>query len=115
MELAGKHAPHLRSDLFGGAGTVRIWSLLAAGAEPFTAVLSCELAANGHVGRHRQEEFPELVICVDGGGEATVGSVTTPLSPGVTVYLPLGEALELRNHSATAPLRYLIIKARAPG
>jgi len=112
MTIPDKHAPSLRADLFGGVGTVRVWSLLQERAEPFTAVLSCELDPSGHVGRHRQQEFPEIVIGVEGDGEATIGGVRRALGPGDTVYLPLGEVMELRNLSQSAPLRYLIIKAR---
>ncbi len=112
MALPGKHAPSLRTGLFGGTGTVKVWSLLTERAEPFTAVLSCELDPEGHVGRHLQQEFPEIVIGVEGQGEATIGGVRRALGPGDTVYLPLGEVMELRNLSASEPLRYLIIKAR---
>ena len=58
----------VRSELFGGRGEVRVWSLLDTEADPFTAVLSCELAPGGSVGRHVQEEFPEIVIGVEGHG-----------------------------------------------
>jgi quercetin dioxygenase-like cupin family protein len=112
MELPGKHAPSLRVGLFGGVGTVKVWSLLQERAEPFTAVLSCELDPGGHVGRHKQQEFPEIVVGIDGDGEATIGGVRRSLGPGDTVFLPLGEVMELRNLSESAPLRYLIIKAR---
>jgi len=112
MELTGKHPPALRADLFGGSGTVKVSSLLNGPAEPFTAVLSCELAPKGHVGRHIQQEFPEIVIGLEGDGQVIIGGAPHALTPGVTVYLPLGEVMELRNHSETQPLRYLIIKAR---
>jgi len=112
MALPGKHAPSLRTGLFDGVGTVKVWSLLQERAEPFTAVLSCELDPSGHVGRHKQQEFPEIIIGIEGDGEATIGGVRRALGPGDTVYLPLGEVMELRNLSESAPLRYLIIKAR---
>jgi hypothetical protein len=86
----------VRPALFGGVGEVRVWNLLADHSHtphPITAVLSCELDPSGHVGRHVQQQFPEI-------GEGDV------------VYLPLGSTLELRNHSSVAPLAYLIIKAR---
>jgi quercetin dioxygenase-like cupin family protein len=102
----------VRSALFGGRGDVRIWSLLAGEASPFTAILSCELSPGGSVGPHVQEEFPEVVIGVEGRGEATVDGVRRPLSSGDTVHLPLGSVLSLSNLSDDAPLRYLIIKAR---
>lgn len=111
-----KGRPSLRADLFGGSGGVKVWDLLAgASAEPFTAVLSCELAPGGVVGRHQQQAFPEIVLGVEGHGVANVDGVDRPLEPGDVVHLPLGSVLALRNHSDSHPLRYLIIKARPPG
>lgn len=109
-----RRPPDRRADLFGGVGEVRVWNLLGAlAAPPFTAVLACELEAGGRVGRHRQLEFPEIIIGMAGVGEAQVGEIRHPLGVGDVVYLPLGEVLELRNLSAEAALHYLIIKARA--
>ena len=102
----------VRSELFGGRGEVRVWSLLDVEADPFTAVLSCELAPGGSVGPHVQEEFPEIVIGVEGHGEATVDARLHGLSSGDAVYLPLGSVLTIENRSPDEPLRYLIIKAR---
>jgi quercetin dioxygenase-like cupin family protein len=107
-----KGTPDLRIDLFGGRGEVRVWSLLQGAAEPFTAVLSCELVPGGTVGRHVQDEFPEVVIGVDGEGEATVDDEAYALGSGDAVYLPLGSVLSIANRSDETPLRYLIIKAR---
>jgi quercetin dioxygenase-like cupin family protein len=109
-----KGSPRVRSDLFGGHGEVRVWNLLLGeGAPPFTAVLACELEAGGRVGRHVQGHYPELIIGLEGRGEARVAGEPRPLEPGDVVYLPLGDTLELANHSSEEPLRYLIIKARA--
>src|SRR5882672_1918181 len=102
----------VRSELFGGRGELRVWSLLDVEADPFTAVLSCELAPGGSVGPHLQEEFPEIVIGVEGHGEATVDARLHGLSSGDAVYLPLGSVLTIENRSPDEPLRYLIIKAR---
>jgi quercetin dioxygenase-like cupin family protein len=99
-------------SLFGGVGEVRVTSLLHGASEPFTAVLSCELAPGGRVGAHRQDEFPEIVIGVTGEGEARVNGVAHPIDALHAVHLPLGAALEILNRSAHEPLRYLIIKAR---
>jgi quercetin dioxygenase-like cupin family protein len=110
-----KGQPDLREELFGGRGVVRVWDLLAdrrTAPTPFTAVLSCELDPGGSVGRHRQEQFPEIVIGLAGSGEAAVNGVAQTLDPGDVVHLPLGAVLELRNRSDSEPLRYLIIKAR---
>jgi quercetin dioxygenase-like cupin family protein len=107
-----KGTPDVRVDLFGGQGTVRVWSLLGDAAEPFTAVLSCELVPGGSVGRHVQEEFPELVVGLSGDGDAWVGEELHALSAGDTVYLPLGSVLSIANRSSVTSLRYLIIKAR---
>jgi quercetin dioxygenase-like cupin family protein len=102
----------VRVDLFGGHGEVRVWSLLPGAAEPFTAILSCELAPGGTVGRHVQQEFPEVVLGLGGEGSAVVDDEPRPLNPGDAVYLPLGSILSITNRSASVPLQYLIIKAR---
>lgn len=103
-----------REKLFGGEGAVTVWNLLgASAAPPFSAVLSCELDAGGWVGRHVQEHDPEIVIGLEGDGEATVDERTVSLAPGDVIHLPLGSILSIRNRAADAPLRYLIIKASA--
>jgi len=103
----------VRSDLFGGTGEVHITDLLRGVARPpFTAALACSLAPSGHVGAHRQENCPEIVIGLDGEGQATVDGVPQPLGAGELVYLPLGSVLTITNHRDDAPLRYLIVKAR---
>lgn len=106
-----KGNPSVQNDLFGGRGEVRVWTLLHQAAGPFTVVLSCALSPGGSVGRHVQEHFPELVIGVEGEGEASVDDQATRLSPGDVVYLPLGSILTIENRSNDAPLRYLIVKA----
>ncbi|PRQ01071.1 Cupin domain protein [Enhygromyxa salina] len=112
MEINSKGAPDPRENLFGGIGTVKVWNLLRTKAPPFTAVLACELDPGGRVGRHRQQEFPEIVVGIAGLGEAVVGKQQFGLRPGDVVYLPQGETLELINHRDDEPLQYLIIKAR---
>lgn len=112
MDVRAKNPPDRRRDLFGGVGEVRVWSLLRAAAPPFTAVLRCELDPGGRVGRHKQQEFPEIVVGLGGAGEATIGGVRHPLQPGDVVYLPLGEVMELRNLSDEVAFEYMIIKAR---
>jgi quercetin dioxygenase-like cupin family protein len=109
-----KGNPSVQVDLFGGRGEVRVWNLLHHTAGPFTAVLSCALDPGGSVGRHLQEHFPELVIGVEGEGEASVDGQATLLSPGDVVYLPLGSILTIENRSHAVPLRYLIVKAAEP-
>ncbi|MEZ4454432.1 MAG: cupin domain-containing protein [Nannocystaceae bacterium] len=105
--------PDRRRDLFGGVGEVLVWDLLGAdAAPPFTAILRCELAPGGHVGRHVQQAFPEIVVGLGGVGEAKIGGIAHRLAVGDVVYLPLGEVLELRNLGPEAPLHYLIVKAR---
>jgi quercetin dioxygenase-like cupin family protein len=103
----------VHTDLFGGVGEVHVLSLLHGASAPFTAVLSCELAPGGSVGAHVQQDFPEVVIGVAGTGEARVNGTTHPLDACHAVYLPLGAALEIVNHSEREPLRYLIVKARS--
>jgi quercetin dioxygenase-like cupin family protein len=112
MRPAGQGADR-REGLFGGQGVVQVWDLLGATpAEPFVAVLACELEPGGSVGRHRQEHFPEIVVCIEGEGDARVDGEAKPLAPGAVVHLPLGSILELVNRSVDEPLSYLIIKAR---
>ena len=107
-------AHDLRAELFGGTGNVRVWNLLGGGARgPFQAVLACELAAGGEVGKHVQQAFSEIVVVTEGQGRATLGNTTHDLFPGQVVFLPLGETLALHNTSLEFPLRYLIIKAGA--
>ncbi len=90
-----------------------VWSLLAGPAEPFTAVLRCELEPGGSVGNHVQQEFPEIVVGTGGNGAAFVDGTELPLREGDVVSLPRGSVLSIVNHSTTEPLRYLIVKARA--
>lgn len=102
-----------REALFGGEGAVTVWDLLGRmSASPFVAVLSCELDPAGSVGRHVQEHYPEIVIGLEGDGEASVNGELRPLTPGQVVHLPLGAVLAITNRSKDEPLRYLIIKAK---
>lgn len=103
--------PDIRRDLFGGSGAVKVYNLDPSPMPPFAAALWCELEAGGNVGRHLQEHYPEIVLGLDGDGEATVGEQSFVLKAGCVVQLPLGSVLALRNLSPDTPLRYLIIKA----
>ena len=87
------------------------FQFVARSTPPFSAVLFCELEPDGSVGTHQQQRDPELVLGIDGRGEATVQGIAEPLEPGSVVYVPFGATLSLRNLSPDAPLRYLIIKA----
>lgn len=105
----------VRRDLFGGSGAVTVSDLLGSNAvDPFRAVLGCELEPHGSVGRHVQEEHPEIVVGIEGEGVATVDGVPHRLARGEVVGLPLGAVLAIDN-PGDVPLRYLIIKARAGG
>jgi quercetin dioxygenase-like cupin family protein len=104
--------PDVRTELFGGTGAVAVWNLMDGEGAPFTAVLWCELSPSGSVGRHVQQEFPEIVVGLDGEGCATVDGIPRALGPGDVVHLPLGSVLSIENRSSDAPLRYLIVKAR---
>jgi quercetin dioxygenase-like cupin family protein len=106
-------APFIQTNLFGGVGEVRVWSLLQGAAEPFTAVLMCELAPGGSVGRHMQQEFAEVVIGIAGEGEASVDGITQRIGPLTSLHLPLGAILTIANGSQQEPLRYMIVKARS--
>jgi quercetin dioxygenase-like cupin family protein len=104
----------VRAALFGGTGRVKVWDLLGGrSAPPFSAVLSCELDPGGSVGVHQQQRDPEIVVGLEGGGEATVAGVAQALEPGSVVHVPFGATLSLRNLSTEEPLRYLIVKAEA--
>jgi mannose-6-phosphate isomerase-like protein (cupin superfamily) len=104
--------PHLRKDLFGGRGEVRVWNLMGNRAmPPFAAVLACELAPGGKVGSHLQQSADEIVVITEGEGTAHVDGEPQALMPGTVVWLPLGKHLKLENGSQAAPLRYLIVKA----
>lgn len=110
--LAYAAGPWTKHALFGGQGEVKVWDLLGiSSAPPFKAALWCELEAGGTVGRHRQQDYPEIVICLSGFGTATVDQSTYQLKPGVCIFLPLGSLLSL---SATPEqsINYLIIKAQ---
>jgi quercetin dioxygenase-like cupin family protein len=108
----GHGPPYVRESLFGGCGRVLVWNLLGRrAAPPFTAVLSCVLEENGRVGRHKQDEYDEIVVGLTGYGEARVNGKAQPFGPGAVVFLPLGSALELVNEAPDKELRYLIIKA----
>lgn len=115
MAAITKGSPIVRENIFGGSGTVLIWDLLGSQkAAPVTAVLSCELAEGGRVGRHVQQRDAEIVIGVSGCGEAKLDGKSIPFGPGAVVYLPLGSNLELVNERDDAPLCYLIVKATPP-
>ena len=104
---------HRRERLFGGEGGVVVYDLLRGrAAPPFTAVLACELDPRGSVGPHVQQAHPEVVIGLEGDGEASVDGAPHSLGPGDVVHLPLGATLGLVNRG-DAPLRYLIVKAAA--
>jgi quercetin dioxygenase-like cupin family protein len=103
--------PVVHAGLFGGVGEVRVWNLLRGAAEPFTAALSCELSAGGSIGRHVQDEFPEIVIGIQGEGVAVVNGVAHRLGALSAVHLPLAATLEIVNHSHVESLRYVIVKA----
>jgi quercetin dioxygenase-like cupin family protein len=110
--LANAGPPFVQTNLFGGVGEVRVWSLVRGAAEPFTAVLSCELAPGGSVGAHVQQEYPELLLGIDGEGEASVDGRKQRVGALSALYLPLGAVLQIVNRSQDEPLRYLIVKAR---
>ena len=103
-----------RKDLFGGTGTVKIWNLSSTMKQqeisPFRASLWCSLQGHGFVGPHKQQEFPEMIICLSGKGMVQVQQKTHEFFPGIQIYLPLGSVLSIKN-SMEEELEYLIIKA----
>ena len=107
-------ASSVRSELFGGQGTVTTWSRLPHGATPFSAAIWCELSPGGHVGAHRQQRDPEIVLTIEGEGEIQVGQSVHQVSRGDLVYVPQGEVLQIANTSEQHPFVYAIIKAVNP-
>jgi oxalate decarboxylase/phosphoglucose isomerase-like protein (cupin superfamily) len=107
-----KPANFTQRDLFGGSGAVDIWNLRTSNCPPFSASLWCSLEPSGVVGRHRQQDDPEIVICIAGEGVATVGKTEHAMVTGVMLYLPYGQVLSIENKSAEESLDYLIIKAK---
>lgn len=103
-----------RRELFGGRGTVKVWSLTrdaAARTAPFTHVLCCELSAAGSVGPHRQAADSELLIGLAGRGKVQVNGQAFDLERDRVVAVPLGAVLAIENSSADDVLEYLIVKA----
>jgi quercetin dioxygenase-like cupin family protein len=114
--LCDRNLPHdTRRELFGGKGSVRVWALTSAPALPFTAVLACELDPGGSVGAHVQDQYPEIVIGISGGGSTSVNGVAAAFRAGSVAHLARGQTLSIVNESADMPLRYLIIKSAAKG
>jgi uncharacterized cupin superfamily protein len=98
--------------LFGGRGAVLVWNLGEGGVRPpFGAILACELEAGASVGAHVQEEYAEVVIVLEGEGQARVGGAEETLGPGHVVEVALGQTLAIENRSNERALRYLIVKA----
>jgi len=100
-------------DLFGGSGAVDIWNMRTSNCPPFSASLWCSLEPNGVVGRHRQQDDPEIVICIAGEGVAMIGKTAHVMVSGVMLYLAFGQVLSIENKSDVESLDYLIIKAKS--
>ena len=116
MSTETKLQPHplfkvkLKEELFGGKGEVKVWNLLAQRLMGgFKACLWCELEAGGAVGKHYQESYDELIICISGAGTATINGECFAFESGIPVFLKMGQTLELRAGSKQA-LVYLIVK-----
>jgi len=102
----------IRTQLFGGKGSVATWNCLPNSATgPFTAALWCTLEPGGSVGSHHQESDAEILLCMDGEGEISVGPHTQRFERGELVYVPVGVSLSIHNHSNQKGLHYAIIKA----
>ena len=103
----------IRPQLFGGKGSVATWNCLPKSATgPFTAALWCTLEPGGSVGSHHQPSDAEIVLCIDGEGEISVGNNTHTFQRGELVYVPVGESLSIHNRCDKQGLHYAIIKAR---
>ena len=104
--------PFAQQNLFGGQGTVFVYDLLQGRVTPpFDAVLACELAPGGSVGKHVQEFSHEIIIVVRGEGTAMVDSESQDLGSGSVVHVAHGQSLSLQNSSDQQALSYLIVKA----
>lgn len=102
-------------NLFGGVGEVVVQDLLPQGGPaPFRHVLLCRLSPLGRVGSHSQERDSELIVVLEGQGEAEINGARQPLRQGTVLGLALGSSLALHNTSAQQSLQYLIIKASPP-
>lgn len=106
----------VRRALFGGEGHVAVRDLTGArDLAPFTVVLSCVLAAGATVGRHRQTDAHEIVICLAGHGVFLVDDDVIEARPGAVAHVRRGSVLAIENASPEHTLDYLIVKAQAPG
>lgn len=103
----------VRHALFGGVGAVVVCDLVRErDVAPFAAVLSCVLAAGATVGRHRQTDADEIVVCLAGHGVFIVDGDVIEARPGVVAHVRLGAVLAIENASTEHTLDYLIVKAR---
>ena len=111
MNLDPQNA-QIRTQLFGGKGSVATWDCLSnVTAGPFTAALWCTLEPGGSIGSHHQQRDAEVVLCIDGDGDISVGSTTQRFQRGELAYVPVGESLSIRNRCDQKGLHYVIIKA----
>ena len=70
-----------------------------------TATVYFELEPGTHLGRHT-DSAEELLLVLEGEGEATVGDETAQASEGVVVTVPAMESHDIRN-VGSGPLRVL--------
>jgi quercetin dioxygenase-like cupin family protein len=103
----------IRHALFGGVGRVAVRDLTGArDVPPFSAVLSCVLDAGATVGRHRQTDAHEIVVCLAGHGVFIVDGDAIEARPGVVAHVRCGSVLAIENVSSENTLDYLIVKAQ---
>ena len=98
-----------QTDLFGGRGTVSIWNLTPA-LPPFSALLWCSLSGMGRVGPHRQQQHPEIVMCISGQGNIWIDKTKFEMLPMQAYPVPFGAVLAIEN-TQDEPLVYTITKA----
>lgn len=104
--------PFEHLNLFGGTGRVRVWDLLKTqSSPPFTAVLRCELEPAASVGRHKQADFAEIVVCLSGDGAIEINGTSQPFQAGSVAHLARGAILAIQNEAQDVVLVYLIVKA----
>jgi len=106
--------PFEHQNLFGGAGRLGVWDLLKTqAARSFTAALRCELDPAASVDRHKQEHFPEIMICLSGQGLVEINGISQLFHAGSVAHLPSGAVLAIQNRAPDVALTYLVVKAAA--
>jgi|DewCreStandDraft_1066081.scaffolds.fasta_scaffold00950_1 mannose-6-phosphate isomerase-like protein (cupin superfamily) len=73
--------------------------LSAAGTQA-TAVVALAVPPGGHLGQHT-DSAEEVVLVLEGEGEAVVGAESVPVGPGTLIVIPAMAPHDLRNRGTT--------------